>query len=288
MQCENQSGTSSAIEIKDANLVMTGIRLLAPLAVSLAAFSSAFEASAAQSEERVIVMTATGGDAFEAETAEGEPLTVRLAETRASEEGDSATAARERLTELLGGSGDTAMLAYSGAERDRYDRAIAHVTAEGRERTVQQIMVEEGWLAVASYADNHAAAPELLALEARAREDGRGAWGTGGLTVRDPDPNGLAPHLDSVQIVEGRIVAVGGSRDRTYLNFGTDWRTDFTASIARGDRRRFEDAGINPEDLEGAIVRVRGWLTDQNGPMIELDHPQALEIVDAPEEAEIP
>lgn len=268
--------------------MMTGIRLLALLAVSLAAFSSAFEASAAQNEERVIVMAATGGDAFEAETAQGEPLTVRLAETRAPEDGVSATAARERLTELLGASGDTAMLAYSGAERDRYDRAIAHVTAEGRERTVQQIMVEEGWLAVASYSDNRAAAPGLLALEARAREDGRGAWGMDGFTVRDPDPNSLAPHLDSVQIVEGRVVAVGGSRERTYLNFGTDWRTDFTVSVARGDRRRFEDAGVDLDAMEGAVVRARGWLTDENGPMITLDHPEALEIVDAPEAAPIP
>ena len=50
----------------------------------------------------------------------------------------------------------------------------------------------------------------------------------------------LAQTLDSAQIIEGRVVAVGEARNgRLYLNFGLNWRTDFTVSLNRADRERF-------------------------------------------------
>ena len=50
---------------------------------------------------------------------------------------------------------------------------------------------------------------------------------------------------------------VGG---RIYLNFGDDWRTDFTVSVAPGDNNLFEEAGINLLSLAGQRIRIRGWL----------------------------
>ena len=69
-------------------------------------------------------------------------------------------------------------------------------------------------------------------------------------------------------------------RGRGYLNFGENWREDFTVSIAPRDRRRFEAAGIAVEDYEGRLVRVRGWVDSFNGPMIEATHPEQIEVLD--------
>ncbi len=80
------------------------------------------------------------------------------------------------------------------------------------------------------------------------------------------------------------MTSTGEARNgRVFLNFGADWRTDFTISASRATRNRFEAAGVRLETLDGAVVRVRGWLQEENGPMIILTHPAQLDIIDAPE-----
>ena len=80
------------------------------------------------------------------------------------------------------------------------------------------------------------------------------------------------------------MIKAAETRDRIFLNFGADWRTDFTATLASKDRRTFLAAGIDPMTLDGRRVRVRGWLYDRNGPAIDLTHPEQLEILDLPRE----
>ncbi|MEE9251245.1 MAG: thermonuclease family protein, partial [Alphaproteobacteria bacterium] len=61
--------------------------------------------------------------------------------------------------------------------------------------------------------------------------------------------------------------------------FGDNWRTDFTASVAPRDRRLFEREGHDLMALEGRSVRVRGWVKLRNGPMIEITHPEQIEVL---------
>jgi len=71
---------------------------------------------------------------------------------------------------------------------------------------------------------------------------------------------------------------VAESRGRIYLNFGQDWRTDFTAAIAASDRDSFTGSDIKLPDLDGRVIRVRGWLERRNGPMIDVTHPEQIEL----------
>jgi hypothetical protein len=65
-----------------------------------------------------------------------------------------------------------------------------------------------------------------------------------------------------------------------YINFGADWRKDFTVSIRRRDLRDFRKAwGERLKKLEGKAVRVRGWLRLRNGPMIEATHAEQIEVL---------
>lgn len=207
------------------------------------------------------------------------PLEVRLAEVNAAADESVAALAQARLAALLEEAGGQVELVFTGAERDRYGRAPVHAeyAAPGGRVWIQGVMVSEGLLVVASRADNRARAGALLALERQAREAGEGGWGSGAFAVRAPDPNALAQVLDSFQIVEGRVIDVGSARSgRLYINFGLDWRTDFTVSIREDALERFE--GIDLAGLEGRTIRVRGWLYRENGPMMAIDHPEAIEV----------
>ena len=86
--------------------------------------------------------------------------------------------------------------------------------------------------------------------------------------------------VGSFQLIEGRVREVAVVRKRAYLNFGEDWRTDFTISIAPRDRRRFLADGIDPMGYQGQRVRVRGWLRHYNGPLVDVTHPEQIEILD--------
>lgn len=174
-----------------------------------------------------------------------------------------------------------ARLSYPGEARDRYGRAIAIVGFEDG-TSLQEVLVASGWARVYSWPGETTGIAELLALEAEARMAGRGLWADPAYAIRTPDPNLLALDLDSVQIVEGRVISTAEVRGRTYLNFGFDYRSDFTVSVEARDRRAFEDAGMDLLALEGADVRVRGWIYAMNGPAMTIDHPERLEILSPP------
>lgn len=211
-----------------------------------------------------------------------------VATPRAETAPEAAVLARAHLEALLSeaGAGLSIIPAAEGDSLDRYGRVQARaVFTRGAERVdVGGEMIADGWAVVWPRDGLNLPLDDFMAREADAREQARGAWGLGAFAVRDSDPDRLAQHLDSAQIVEGRVTSTGEARNgRVFLNFGADWRTDFTISASRATRNRFEAAGVRLETLDGAVVRARGWLQDENGPMIILTHPAQLDILDAPE-----
>ena len=146
---------------------------------------------------------------------------------------------------------------------------------------LQQELVAQGLARVYSFPDNRACVAELLESEAAARAARKGLWGVSAYRIRDAggDPEAIARLKHSYQLVEGWVAAVGEGGNRIYLNFGTDWHTDFTVEIERKDARAFVAAGLDPHALAGKSVRVRGWVEWRNGPMIQASHPEQIELL---------
>lgn len=190
--------------------------------------------------------------------------------------------ARKALAQLVEGR-EVEILATG---EDRHGRLMAEVRSDGH--WVAEELVRNGWFAFILFpapGENRVAV--LLALEAAARAAGRGLWQERAWTVCAPEET--ERRIGTFQVVEGRVVAANKVGGRIYLNFGTNWRTDFTVVISPGTRRLFERAGIDPLAWQGHRIRVRGWLDRRNSPEIELTHPQQVEpIPENPEERTIP
>ena len=159
-------------------------------------------------------------------------------------------------------------------------RALAHLFRQTDGVWVQRAMLVQGMARVYSFPDNRSAVAELLDAEGIARAAGRGIWSHPFYRIRAPEQ--LADAIDTFQLVEGHVADAARVRGRIYLNFGADWREDFTATVAPRDRRLFEREdrllGRQPiDDLAGRQVRVRGWVKSFNGPMIEVTHPEQIE-----------
>ena len=169
-------------------------------------------------------------------------------------------------------------LATGNVPRDRYDRLRAHVVRSDDGTWIQGALLAAGLARVHSLVDDRAGVAEMLVIERRARAARLGIWSQPRFGVRAAGE--IGNRLHSFQLVEGRVVAAAVVRGRGYLNFGDDWREDFTVSIGPRDRRRFEAEGIAVEDYEGRLVRVRGWVDSFNGPMIEATHPEQIEVLE--------
>lgn len=181
--------------------------------------------------------------------------------------------ARAELGKLVAGKG--VALAFTEHGTDRHGHLIAQVFVDGA--WLQQQLVEGGWARVATRPDVKSCAKALLAFEAEARKAKRGLWTNAFYRVRKPEE--LASDIGTFQIVEGKIAAIGGGRGRLYLNFGADYRTDFTVTISVRDRKRLAKEGIDPATWAGKTIRIRGWLSLLNGPEIEFTHAEQVEMI---------
>ncbi len=168
---------------------------------------------------------------------------------------------------------------------DRWGRSVgAAVLPDGRD--LAEVLLGAGWAMVAGHeagADQGA----RLRQEAEARAEERGLWSDAYYRVRAAErlPEELA--ADEVSpgrflLVEGRVLDVAVVRGRTYLNFGADWRSDFTATLSPEARRQFREAGLDAREWQGLRLRLRGWLLSWNGPMIELSDPGQVEVLEDP------
>tara|TARA_R110000868_G_scaffold68551_2_gene202614 strand:+ start:3819 stop:4625 length:807 start_codon:yes stop_codon:yes gene_type:complete len=226
--------------------------------------------------ETGIVTAVTGPLSLVVETGEG-PLEVRLAEldVPAAIAGAQSGWLQSHL------SAEEVRLEYDGQRRDRYDRALAQAYRVGDGEWLQAAMISAGEARVLSHKSNRQVAPALLELETIARQAGLGIWSEPGNRVRDTHPDALAQDIGSVQLVEGRVAEVTRLRSgRTYINFGADYRTDFTVVVEARDEAAFEEAGRSLADLSGRRIRVRGWLEAENGPLMRIDHPERIEMLE--------
>ena len=116
-----------------------------------------------------------------------------------------------------------------------------------------------------------------LADEAEARTRRLGLWSQG---VAGPWP---ASHVDAPEgsfvVIEGAVLAVARAREFVYANFGQDHSRDTTLRAPIKAVTRLKRGGLDLEALAGRRVRARGYLVWNNGPMLEINHPNAVEVL---------
>ena len=162
--------------------------------------------------------------------------------------------------------GQDVQLFFGKANTDRYGRAQAQILQRGSEsgssKWLQGHLVENGLARVYPLPDNRACTSDLLSLERRAREQAKGIWSSPHYQVRPHDQT--ADAIGTFQLVEGVVLEVAKHKKRYFLNFGADWREDFTITIAPANARRFVQE-VDPSTYKGKKIRVRGWVEDYNG-----------------------
>jgi endonuclease YncB( thermonuclease family) len=188
-------------------------------------------------------------------------------------------AAKAALSALV--LGKSVKLGLDTEETDRYGRMEAEVFLDDAASTwIEPALLGQGMARVEVAGSNRRCLGELLAAEATARANGLGIWQNPYYSVRDAsDPATLGDHIGHYEVIEGQVIGTGQVRDRIYLDFGRVWKDDFTATIEGKARSLFAAAGIDPLALTGKRVRIRGWLENRDGPLVELGSPEQIEVL---------
>jgi micrococcal nuclease len=158
---------------------------------------------------------------------------------------------------------------------DRWGRMLAHLERDDG-LWVQGEMLRLGWARVYTFPDNRTLAADMFALERQARAAKLGIWGHPFYSIVTPERASRV--VNTFQLVEGTVMDAAEVKGRVYLNFGADWKTDFTVLVPARVRKALARQGMDPAGFKGRTIRVRGWLKDYNGPMIEMTHPEQLEL----------
>jgi len=186
-------------------------------------------------------------------------------------------ASREALQSIV--RGRSVRLEQSGTASDRYGRVVAFVYTDDTGHSVQQAMLAQGHARVSARIGNKACAELLLGAEREARAARRGLWADPNFApLPSHDVARIAAARGQFAIVEGKVLAVRESGATIYVNFGRRWTRDFAVTILKRQRRDFAAAGLDPKELEGRRIRVRGWVEQRNGPMIQATVPEQIEI----------
>ncbi len=196
-----------------------------------------------------------------------------------------ANEAKQALSSLI--LGKKVRLDFGSQTKDRHDRILAHLfllNDDNSEIWVQKYMLEKGMARVYSFADNRFCLDELLKAEAKARANKIGIWAHDYYKIRSAQKVKTLLNLENhYELVEGRVLKAEKVGSRLYLNFGKNWKQDFTIVIEKYGLRIFDKANINPLDYENALIRVRGWIEIKDGPKIEVTHPEQIEVLAANE-----
>jgi endonuclease YncB( thermonuclease family) len=191
--------------------------------------------------------------------------------------------ARQTLEKIA--LGRKALLAYGGETRlanAEPPLALAQVYVQsegGRWIWAQEAMLREGMARARPWKDNHARYAALYQAEAIGRKAKKGVWADKAGAIRKADT--ITAEERGFQLVEGVVRSVGVTDTRTYLNFGEDYRTDFTVQINADDLPAWTKADPPLDSLKGKRIRVRGFVYEAGGPMIRIDNPQAIEVLGA-------
>lgn len=107
-----------------------------------------------------------------------------------------------------------------------------------------------------------------------------GFWARAGGGVRSANDPYLLERNGLYELVEGRVLSVGRGARMLFLDFGRNYRQDFTVMVPPAVADRLAAAGLSSDDFANRRVRVRGVIEESGGPAIRLNDPAEIELLD--------
>lgn len=195
-------------------------------------------------------------------------------DTRPSEPGRAPTDGLAATLAALEGA-EVLVRPLPGAPIDRHGRTLGTAVLKDTGADLSHALLADGLALVEPAVMSEECLAVLLAAERQAEAAKKGIWARE--AVLSALSRDLAAKAGQRVLVAGTVQSVGRSRRSIYLNFGADWRSDFTVMLSPSTAKELAE---DPAALAGARVRIRGVLEAWNGGLIKVEHPAQIERLD--------
>jgi endonuclease YncB( thermonuclease family) len=166
---------------------------------------------------------------------------------------------------------------------DRWGRlSVQAAIAQTPPLSLAFALIDAGWVRYAPDGLMRDCRNAMLAAENTARNARYGLWkDPANAIISASDSSSLHAQIYAPRftIIEGRVLNVGQTATRLYLNFGARRTIDFSASILNKNRKVFEKEGLFFQQFSGKMIRLRGQVDGLFGLNMQITTPEAIEIV---------
>jgi hypothetical protein len=167
--------------------------------------------------------------------------------------------------------------------KDRYERLLIHLEHKKYGDMTEHIL-QQG---LGLYFDiNSRLKPNQFTryrlAELYAKHNKIGFWADGRL--QQQSSNQYQGRLDGIGLVAGKITHAKMVGRSLRLNFGENWRQDFTimlkpSALKHPDFKSMKSNIDFPANLIGKIIEARGWIRRYNGPYMEIISRHHIELL---------
>jgi len=156
---------------------------------------------------------------------------------------------------------------------DRYGRLLGYCFVD--KTFVNARLIEEGYAVLYTFPPNVKHTDSFVESQKKAQKKKKGLWGSFAII----DHTQANQYINQVRSVEGRVMSTYKSKKCIYLNFGRDYKKDFTVVIFNNTLDFFNRKGVDPVSFyTGKKIRVMGRIREYNGPEIIVNSPYEIEV----------
>jgi len=160
-------------------------------------------------------------------------------------------------------------------KRDKYKRLLGYCFQE--DTFVNATLLKEGYALLYTYPPNVKYVSELTAAQKVARKEKRGIWESWEAISSDD----AHQYINQIRTVRGTVASTYQSKKCVFLNFGDNYKDDFTIVIFNRALSSFHAQGIDPVSYyHGKTVQATGLIKEYNGPEIIVRVPEEVEVLE--------
>ncbi len=159
-------------------------------------------------------------------------------------------------------------------KKDKYGRLLGYCFADGV--FVNAKLIEDGYAVLYTFPPNTAHTDFFAKLQKEARKNKRGLWGSYEVIAHHQ----AADHINQIRTIRGEVVDTYQSQKCVYLNFGKNYKKDFTVVIFNNSLNEFIDKNIDPATFyKNKLIEVTGKVKEYNGPEVIINHPNEITVI---------
>jgi len=160
-------------------------------------------------------------------------------------------------------------------KQDKYGRLLGYCFIG--DTFVNEKLIQEGLAVLYTYPPNVKYVDKFVNSQSKARLEKRGLWGS--YTVINQAQ--AHKYIGQIRTVKGRVLNTYQSSKCVFLNFGSDYKSDFTVVIFNNALAAFTKQAINPVNFyQNKLVEVSGRVREYNGPEIIVNTPYEIQVID--------